>query len=115
MTKLLDKQCHFTLMISALVAWAYEQGYEMTYGEAYRTPEQSKINATKGIGIANSLHTQRLAIDFNLFIDGVYQISTEAYRPLGNKWKQLSPLNRWGGDFTKQDGNHFSTEHEGVQ
>ena len=116
MTDLGEKQREFTLMVAALITWAYEhQGYELTFGEAYRTPEQAKWNEATGKGISDSLHTKRLAIDLNLFINGVYQTDSEAYRPLGTKWKTLSPLARWGGDFSKPDGNHFSLEHEGVK
>ena len=126
MTELGDKQREFPLMLAALITWAYEhQGYELTLGEAYRTPEQAALNAKSGKGISNSLHTKRLAIDLNLFINGVYQTDSEAYRPLGDKWKSLNKLARWGGDFTKTlpgqgtvsapDGNHFSIEHEGVK
>lgn len=110
-----DKQREFTLAVAALITWAYSQEYELTFGEAYRTPEQAALNAQNGTGIANSLHTKRLAVDLNLFVGGEYQVNSEAYRPIGDKWKTLSPLARWGGDFTKPDGNHFSFEHEGVK
>lgn len=115
MTELHDKQAEFSLMVAALITWAYEQDYEITLGEAYRTPEQAALNATTGSGIANSLHTKRLAIDLMLFRAGVYLTKSEEYKALGEKWKSLSPLNRWGGDFSKPDGNHFSIEHEGVK
>ena len=116
MSDLSDKQRDFPLMLAALITWAYEhQGYELTLGEAYRTPEQAAWNAAQGKGISNSLHTKRLAIDLNLFIDGVYQTDSEAYRPLGTKWKTLHHLARWGGDFSRPDGNHFSLEHDGTR
>jgi hypothetical protein len=54
-------------------------------------------------------------VDFNLFVAGVYMTNSGAYKPIGEYWKSLNPLNRWGGDFTKPDGNHFSMEHEGVK
>jgi len=110
-----DKQRRFTELVARLIWWAYDEGYELTFGEAYRTPEQAALNAAKGSGIANSLHTQRLAIDLQLFINGVYQTKSEAYAPLGEHWKELDPDARWGGDFSKPDGNHFSLEHNGVK
>ncbi|HEK0401007.1 TPA: M15 family peptidase, partial [Proteus mirabilis] len=67
-----EKQRKFTRMIADLIIFAYDNGYELTFSEAYRTPEQAKLNAKSGIGIKNSLHTQRLAVDFNLFKNGVY-------------------------------------------
>ncbi|HEN3632132.1 TPA: M15 family metallopeptidase [Yersinia enterocolitica] len=111
--KLSTKQQQFTTMVARLITYASEQGYGLTFGEAYRTPEQAKLNAQKGSGIANSLHCQRLAVDFNLFIDGEYQTRTEAYRPLGEFWESIGGA--WGGRFKRPDGNHFSLEHNGVR
>ncbi|EOV4132889.1 M15 family metallopeptidase, partial [Yersinia enterocolitica] len=103
----------FTTMVARLITYASEQGYGLTFGEAWRTPEQARLNAQKGSGIANSLHCQRLAVDFNLFIDGEYQTRTEAYRPLGEFWESIGGA--WGGRFKRPDGNHFSLEHNGVR
>ena len=108
-----EKQCRFTECIGKLIAWSYENGYELTFGDAYRSPEQAAENAAAGTGIANSVHTIRLAVDFNLFKDGEYQGTSDAHRPLGDYWKSLDPDARWGGDFKRQDGNHYSFTHEG--
>lgn len=111
-----EKQRLFTRLLGELIRFAYANGFELTLGDAYRSPEQAKLNAQSGKGIANSLHTQRLAIDLNLFIDGVYQAKSEAYKPLGDYWKSLDAGCCWGGDWhTKQDGNHFSITHDGVK
>jgi len=110
-----EKQRRFTELVARLITWCYENGYELTFGECYRTPEQAALNASKGSGISNSLHIKRLAIDLQLFIDGQYQTISDAYKPMGDYWKTLDPEARWGGDFTKPDGNHFSLEHEGVR
>ena len=109
-----EKQRRFTECIGRLIQWAYANGYELTFGDAYRSPEQAAANAAKGTGIANSVHTQRLAVDFNLFIDGVYQIETAAHKTLGDYWKSLDQDARWGGDFTRPDGNHYSFMHGGI-
>ncbi|EFH5328778.1 M15 family metallopeptidase [Escherichia coli] len=109
-----EKQQLFTVMIGNLLHWAEEKGYRLTFGEAYRTPEQAALNAKKGSGISNSLHTQRLAVDFNLFINGQYMTRTEDYRPLGEYWESIG--GSWGGRFkSNPDGNHFSLEHNGVR
>ncbi|MEH0833310.1 M15 family metallopeptidase [Pectobacterium cacticida] len=109
-----EKQQRFTQMIARLIDWAGKHGYQLTFGEAYRTPERAKLNAKRGSGIANSLHTQRLAVDFNLFINGQYQTQTDAYLPLGEYWESLG--GSWGGRFkSRPDGNHFSLEHNGVR
>jgi hypothetical protein len=69
------------------------------------------IRNNVGSGIRESLHCERLAIDLMLFINGVYQTQTEAYRPLGEKWESLGGT--WGGRFSTPDGDHFSIAHEG--
>lgn len=107
------EQRRFTKMVAQLILWAYENGYELTFGEAYRTPEQAAINAASGKGISNSLHTKRLAVDMNLFIKGVYQSDSKAFEPLGVYWESLG--GSWGGRFSKPDGNHFSLEFNGVK
>ena len=104
-----DKQRLFTRKIGLLIAFAYERGYELTFSEAYRTPEQAALNAERGTGITNSLHTQRLAVDFNLFRDGRYLTNTEDHRELGEFWESIGGT--WGGRFN--DGNHYSMEHQG--
>ncbi|EEW0756195.1 M15 family metallopeptidase, partial [Escherichia coli] len=108
-----EKQQLFAVMIADLIHWAQEHGYRLTFGEAYRTPEQAALNAKSGKGIRNSLHTLRLAVDFNLFINGEYQADTDAYRPLGEYWESIGGT--WGGRFSRADGNHFSLEHNGVK
>lgn len=109
-----EKQSLFVRMVGALIDYAYENGYELTFGEAYRTPEQAALNAKSGKGIFNSLHTQRLAIDLNLFKNGVYLPTSASHKPLGDYWKSLSPMCCWGGDFRPSaDGNHYSITHDG--
>ena len=87
---LLDKQQTFVLRVADLIVFATAQGYQMSFGEAYRSKEEAARLAGLGLGIKTSLHTQRLAIDFNLFRDGQYLITTEEYRPLGEYWKAQS-------------------------
>lgn len=106
-----QKQSLFAELVGGLIAFIYESGYEVTFGEAYRSPEEAARLAKLGLGIKNSLHTSRLAIDLNLFKDGRYLSSAEAHRPFGEWWELLNPLCRWGGRFG--DGNHYSFEHEG--
>lgn len=109
-----EQQRKFTLYVSKLIEYAYMAGYELTFGDAYRSPEQAQANAAAGKGISNSLHTQRLAIDLNLFKDGKYLVKSEDYKPLGDFWKTLHPLCCWGGDFKPTaDGNHFSMTYGG--
>lgn len=102
--------------VAKLIQWATDQGYELTWSETYRTPEQALLNAQSGKGIVHSLHLLRLAVDLNLFRDGTLLKTVEDYRPLGTYWKTLDPLCRWGGDFvTRPDADHFSLEFQGVK
>lgn len=110
-----EKQRLFTKLVSQLISWSYANGYEFTFGEAYRTPEQAALNAASGKGIKNSNHIVRLAVDLNLFINGEYKTNSEDYKPLGEYWLTINPLCAWGGNFSKPDGNHFSLEHNGIK
>jgi hypothetical protein len=106
-----QKQNLFAGMVARLLLKAQEMGYEVTLGEAYRTPEQAALNAKVGIGIRNSLHSLRLAIDVNLFLNGAWLIGTHDHRPLGEWWESIG--GSWGGNFSRPDGNHYSLEFEG--
>ncbi|HCM1923108.1 TPA: M15 family metallopeptidase [Salmonella enterica subsp. salamae serovar 16:m,t:e,n,x] len=108
-----EKQALFTVMVARLILFADQHGLRLTFGEAFRTPEQAALNAKKGSGIKNSLHTQRLAIDFNLFVNGEYKTDSRDYLPLGEYWESIGGT--WGGRFSKPDGNHFSLEHNGIK
>ena len=104
-----QKQSKFARMVAALIQHATEIGYEVTLGEAWRSPEECTRQAAAGRGTENSLHRDRLAIDLNLFRDGVYLRSADSHRPLGEFWETLGGT--WGGRFG--DGNHYSLEHAG--
>ena len=104
---LIPIQTEFAYNVSKLIQYIFEQGYQVTLGEAWRTPEQAAIYEAKVIGIKNSLHCDRLAIDLNLFKDGNYFGDSKFHQPFGDYWKSLNANNRWGGDFTKPDGNHY--------
>lgn len=110
-----QKQSRFAKDAARLILKAYELGYEITFGEAWRTPEQAKWNAAQGIGTANSLHISRLAIDLNLFIGGRFITNDEGHTELGTWWKSLGPDYKWGGDFKKKDFNHYSISPDGVR
>lgn len=111
-----QKQRLFTHLVSRLIAYIYEQGYEATFGEAYRHPEWAKEMARQGRGIVKSLHCERLAIDLNLFKDGKWLMLSEDHTPFGEFWESLSGDGwecAWGGRFENPDGNHYSVAHDG--
>jgi len=93
-----QKQSKFVRMVALLIQFAYEQGYEITFGDAWAHDGH----------IDGSFHYKRLAIDLNLFRNGRYLSSTEAHRPLGEFWESIG--GSWGGDFTRPDGNHYSLD-----
>ena len=101
-----DLQRLFVPLVAQLITWAYAQGYQLTFGEAWRTPEQAAWNAAHGTGILHTLHLERLAVDFNLFKDGVWLTDPDDFRPLGEFWTSLHPDACWGGEFG--DPGHFS-------
>lgn len=99
MGELRDKQVKLARMVPRLVDFIFASGYEVTYGDA---------KATKGHR-PNSLHYIGLAIDLNLFKDGVYLKNTEDHLFAGEFWESIGGT--WGGRFG--DGNHYSLEHRG--
>ena len=94
MGELREKQSQFVKKVALLILFAYDQGYELTFGDAY---------ASTGHKIG-SYHYKRLAIDLNLFKNGRYLAETKDHEPLGLFWESL--CGTWGGRF--QDGNHYS-------
>lgn len=108
---LLSRQFLFTRLVPKLLDHAHALGFEVTFGETYRTPEQAAANARAGTGIRRSLHVERLAIDLNLFKGGKYLTGSAAHEPLGVFWESLDPLCCWGGRFG--DGNHYSLTYGG--
>lgn len=107
-----QKQRKFTLMVAQLIQWAYANGYELTFGDAFRdTRLHGAFGVKAGYGAAKSVHKLRLAVDFNLFKDGQLLTDTESHRPLGEFWESIGGA--WGGRF--KDGNHYSLEHEGCK
>ena len=96
------KQSKFLKMTTLLKLYADLLGYELTYGDAHRDERCP-------YGHPQSLHKDRLALDLNLFKDGVYLTDTENHRPLGEFWEFIG--GSWGGRW--DDGNHYSLEHNG--
>lgn len=96
-----EKQSVFVRKVALLILFAYERGYELSFGDAWAKSGHRR----------NSLHYSRLAIDLNLFRNGVFLQSTEDHRGLGEFWESLGEECCWGGRFG--DGNHYSFKHNG--
>lgn len=108
-----EQQHLFAQLVADLIKEAALRGFEVTLGEAWRSPQEARRLASTNRGISRSLHCDRLAIDLNLFKDGEFLTTTEAHRPLGLWWEQQHPLCRWGGRFSRPDGNHYSVAYQG--
>ncbi|MCC6502324.1 MAG: M15 family metallopeptidase [Deltaproteobacteria bacterium] len=111
-----ETQRRFPLMVAELIRRSYAGGFELTFGEAFRTEEQQRLYVRSGRSrTMSSLHMRRLAVDFNLFKDGEYISDGGLYRPIGEIWESIG--GRWGGRFgvdpaeyskkTGWDANHF--------
>lgn len=106
------KQEIFTEACCLLENFARMKGYKVRRAWAYR----DKITARR-LGMESSLHTQKLAQDYDLFsTDGKWLKKSKDHAELGNFWKNLSGVYEgtrlefvWGGDWkSKPDGNHYS-------
>ncbi len=109
-----QKQRRFAGMVGRLLVFAYERGYEVTFGDAYRDPRvHGELGTKAGYGAANSVHKLRLAVDLNLFKDGKFLTATEDHAELGAYWESMGGA--WGGRFSNPDGNHYSLPHGGFR
>jgi len=112
--KLSDKQQQFTKAIGQLIDYAYSKGYGLTVGDAYRDSRvHGEMGKKKSYSAAYSVHKVRLAMDFNLFIDGEYipNGNHPAWVDLSEYWVTLHGDAKSGIDWN--DANHFSFEYGG--
>ena len=109
--RLSQLQRAFTRMVADLIQYAYEAGYELSFGDAYRDPRvHGEVGEKKSYSSAYSLHKERLAVDLNLWVDGKY-VSTSnhsAWDDLHNYWSSIG-----GAERIPKDANHFSIEYRG--
>jgi len=110
MTPLLDRQQTFARTLALFLHWMATQGYAWTMGDCWRSTDellcchcgtpvtyQDLLVSNGRSKVRASAHTERRAVDVNLFVDG--KLATpEQYRPLGEKWEALG--GRWGGRFS---------------
>jgi len=108
-----EARCLFSINVARLLLFAKDRGYECALGEVVRDPIVAKANEKAGKGIANSLHLVGLAVDIHLYRESLYLAHTADHAELGVFWKSLDSGNRWGGDFKRADGNHYSYSWEG--
>lgn len=106
---LVVEQAAFLQDVCKLLQYAAEQGWTVTGGELYRTPEQQEIYLKTGRSkTMASNHLKRCAIDLNFFKDGKLIWDKAQIAPLGAYWESLNSKNRWGGNFRSLvDVPHF--------
>lgn len=104
------KQSIFVFNIAKLITFVYSKGYELTFGEAFRTPYQQAEYVRTGLSKTNeSRHLIRMGIDFNVFKDGVLLFQNPAtkiqelkdFLVVGDFWLTLNTDNVWGGDWNR--------------
>ena len=100
METLRQKQSRFVLMVARLIEHADSLGYSMTFGHAWRSPACT-------VGSEVSLHRDRLAVDLNLFKDGVWLKDGSGHDELHVFWSSIG-----GAERIQNDLNHYSLEHE---
>jgi hypothetical protein len=100
-------QQQFARMLGKMLGYITDSTpYAMTLGELMRTPEQAALNASKGVGIKNSLHCDKMAIEIYFWhSDHMVPVPQEAF----NMWRELG--GNCGADFG--DMNHFSLVYGG--
>ena len=133
MSELLQKQFRFSKMIAELIVWVYGQGYTVQKGDSWRSADklyvpsgvagfeddeqysyQELLFYNKKTKVTHSRHNDRLAEDLLIWKD-FKQLTSEEYRPIGEKWEAMG--GRWGGRFgiikeeynvkVGWDANHF--------
>ena len=112
--KLGQAQEKFMRLLPRLIDKAHEMGYEIRGGDLFRDPRvHGYLGKKAAYGNAFSCHKLKLAIDLNLFRDGVYLSETEDHRELGEWWEAQDDMCCWGGRFN--DGNHYSLTWQGIK
>lgn len=106
---IVNEQAAFLQDAARLIAYAADQGWTVTAGELFRTPEQQDIYVRTGRSkTQNSYHLKRLAIDLNFFKAGALVYDVAQLKPLGTFWESLDPKNSWGGNWSSfKDVPHF--------
>lgn len=117
MSELLSLQQTFAVNLGRLLVSMPAIGVQVVIGEVWRPQVTADYYASIGKGSKNSLHLVKLAADLVLFRDDAICADDDpAWTAMGDTWKGLHPLNRWGGDFTGTtagDYGHVSMEYQG--
>lgn len=109
MSSLIEEQRTFLMDVAKLIIFCHEQGWVVTGGELFRSPEQQRIYVDTGRSkTMNSNHLRRCAIDLNFFKAGALIYDKAMLQPIGDYWESLNPKNSWGGNWNSfKDVPHF--------
>lgn len=117
--KLGEAQELFAECLGKLLIEMYTKGYKVRMGDVWGretdfnliedkvTKEKKKVRTHK-IG---SQHFKKLAVDINLFKNGIPLTKTEEHKIFGEYWESLNPLCR--GGYRYGDGNHYEVMENG--
>lgn len=114
-----QRQALFARCFGRLLVWLFENGFEATIASGYVAPLSD--GSVPG-HMKFSVHGDRLAEDLNIFLvgrtmdgldivpngEGKGNWQIPHWQRIGDFWKSLDILCRWGGDFKQKDWNHFS-------
>ena len=124
---LVTQQWEFLQDVAKLISYAQTLDVVLTGGELYRTEDQQQLYfAGETVEIVDSEamlkkikpksktmksnHLERLAIDFNFFVNGelVYDATHPKLVAMGKFWESLDKQNSWGGFWNSfKDTPHF--------
>ena len=106
------RQEQFCLNAAKLILFINASGYKCTFGETLRTKEQAQIYAKEHKGIVDSNHLYKLAVDLNLFKDGVYITDVKEYKQFADYCLTLNKNNEAGYYFKDKNGKQmFDSGH----
>jgi hypothetical protein len=114
-----EARCAFTRALALLIEWASDEmpQYEIALGEGLVAITDAADGDYDGPHLKGGAHYTGLGIDLLVYdshsgqyiSDGTHPV----YRTLGDKWKRIHWLARWGGDFSTPDPDHYSFEWGG--
>jgi hypothetical protein len=125
MRSLGEKQEAFAKNWGRFLTWFHSHPtWRMRMQEGYVGDTDAADGDYDGPHMKGGAHYLKIGIDFAFFVLVLDQRGIEVSRTqlitshpfwneCGTQWKSYDPDNRWGGDFTKKDYNHFSMIHEG--
>ncbi len=108
-----QRQALFAQKLGEFLTWLFANGFEVTLGGAYDKEGE-------GGHKPNSVHSDRMAIDLNIYLAGLWMDGNgdwqaPHWQKIGAQWKSNGDIFKWGGDFKIKDFNHFSVTPDGVR